>query len=322
MNNHFIEKLENLPVPILPTFVGALTLSNVYQGLGFSWIRHVTMWIATIIWICYIIKILNFPNTFKKEYSNTVPSSLYAGFTMIMMLLGSYYIQFHKGIGKGLWFSGIIIHMIHILVFTYRNIIKKFNKETFLPSWFVTYNGIMVSAVVGGLMDELLVCKFITYYGIFTYIIILPFMISRLIKFEIKREVYHTQAILLAPCSLCLVSYLNTVEDPNIYLIGFLYIAVLISLGFLIYKLPVFFSMDFSPSYAGMTFPMAIGIVASNKISEFLDSLGYEFLSYITTQIVGFQIYLTTGIIAYVLLKFLIMALGTREKVRVYKGIE
>lgn len=315
MINQSTDRLENLPVPILPTMIGALTLSNVYQGLGFSWIRHITMWIATIIWICYIIKISKFPSTFKEEYSNTIPSSLYAGFTMLMMLLGSYYIQFHKGIGKGLWSLGIIIHMIHIFVFTYRNVIKKFYKETFLPSWFVTYNGIMVSVVVGGLMDEPFICKVITYYGIFIYITILPFMISRLIKFEIKQEAYHTQAILLAPCSLCLVSYLNTIESPNIYLVGFLYIAVLISLGFLIYKLPVFFSIDFTPGYAGMTFPMAIGIVASNKISRFLDSLGYELLSYITEQIAGLQIYFTTAIIGYVLLQFLIIALGTKEKV-------
>lgn len=315
MSNQFIERLERMPVPILPTFVGALTLSNVYQGLGFDWVRHVTMWIATVIWIFYIIKIIKYPDTFKEEYSNTVPSSLYAGFSMIMMLLGSYYIQFNKGIGKGLWFMGIIIHAIHILVFTYENVVKNFNKETFLPSWFVTYNGIMVSAVIGGLMEEQLICKIITYYGICIYLIIIPFMISRLSKLEIKKAVYHTQAIVLAPCSLCLVSYLNTIENPNIHLAGFLYIAVLISLGFVIYKLPVFFSIDFSPGYAGMTFPMAISIVASSKFSGFLNNLGHESLSYIIGQISGIQIYFTTAIIGYVLLQLLIMALKTKEKV-------
>lgn len=41
MEKNFINKLKNMPVAIVPTMVGAATLSNVYQGLGFTWIKHV-----------------------------------------------------------------------------------------------------------------------------------------------------------------------------------------------------------------------------------------------------------------------------------------
>ncbi|WP_312668352.1 TDT family transporter [Tissierella praeacuta] len=314
MDKSFMERLENMPVPILPTMVGALTLSNVYQGLGFTGIRHGFMWLGTCIWILYLIKILKYPKTFKKEYSTTVPSSLYAGFTMVMMLLGSYYIGFNQVVGKGLWVIGLILHIIHILVFTYRNVIKNFNKETLLPSWFVTYNGIMVSAVVGGAMKEPFICKIVVYYGIVIYLLLLPFILNRLIKVEIKVPVYHTMAILLAPCSLCLVSYLNNIENPNLYLVFGLYFAVFCSLIFVVYKLPKFFSFDFAPSYAGMTFPMAIGIVASLQMSKFVGGLGYEKLSIAIKELAGFQIYLTTAIIGYVLIQFLIMFLGSKNK--------
>lgn len=314
MSKSFMKRLENLPVPILPTLVGALTLSNVFQSLSFPWIRHGSMWIATGIWILYLVKILKYPKTFKKEYSNTVPSSLYAGFTMIMMILGSYYIQYSQRLGKCLWAVGLALHTIHLIIFTYRNVIKNFNKDTFVPSWFVSYNGIMVSVVTSGAMNEPLVTKIITYYGIGIYLLILPFMIYRLITVEIGPSVYHTQAILLAPCSLCLVSYLTAIENPNTYLVGFLYAAVICSLAFLIYKTPKFFSMDFTPAYAGMTFPMAIGIVASTQASNFAGNLGYEQLSIIIKQISGIQIYLTTTIIGYVLIQFSIMGLGIKEK--------
>lgn len=314
MSKPFIERLENLPVPILPTLVGALTLSNVFQNLGFPWIRHGSMWLGTGIWILYLIKILKYPKTFKKEYSNTIPSSLYAGFTMVMMILGSYYIQYSRGLGKGLWVVGLILHTIHLVIFTYRNVIKNFNKNTFVPSWFVSYNGIMVSVVTSGAMNEPLITKIVTYYGIGIYLLMLPFMVHRLITVEIKPPVYHTQAILLAPCSLCLVSYLTAIENPNTYLVGFLYAAVICSLTFLIYKIPKFFSMDFTPAYAGMTFPMAIGIVASTQASNFAGKLGYEQLSIVIKQISGIQIYLTTAIIGYVLIEFLIIALGIKEK--------
>ena len=314
MSKPLIERLENLPVPILPTFVGALTLSNVFQNLGFPWVRHGSMWIATIIWLAYIIKIIKYPKVCKAEYSKTVLSSLYAGFTMIMMILASYYIQYNQAFGKGLWAVGLIIHAIHLIIFTYRNVIKNFNWDTFVPSWFVSYNGIMVAVVTSGAMNEPLITKIITYYGIGVYLLILPFMIYRLIKVEIKPPVYHTQAILLAPASLCVVSYLTAIENPNTYLLGFLYIAALCSLAFIIYKIPKFFSMDFTPAYAGMTFPMAIGIVASAQMSNFVGGLGYEQLSVVIKQISGIQIYLTTTIVGYVLIRFLIMGLGTKKK--------
>lgn len=314
MPKSFVERLENLPVPILPTFVGALTLSNVFNGLGFSWVRHISMWAATIIWIVYIVKIIKYPKVFKNEYSKTVLSSLYAGFTMIMMILGSYYIQYNHTLGKGLWSIGLLIHTIHLVIFTYRNVIKNFNWDTFVPSWFVSYNGIMVSVVVSGAMNQPLITKIVTYYGIGVYLLILPFMLYRLVTVEIKPPVYHTQAILLAPVSLCVVSYLTAIENPNVYLLGFLYIALLLSLAFIIYKIPKFFSMDFTPAYAGMTFPMAIGIVASSQMSNFVGNLGYEQLSTYIKQISGIQIYLTTAIIGYVLIRFSIMALGTKEK--------
>ena len=92
-----MERLERMPVPVLPTFVGALTLSNVYSGMGYVWIRHLTMWTATVVLLLYIIKIIKYPKTCLSEYQTVVPCSLYAGFTMVMMILGSYYFGIWKG---------------------------------------------------------------------------------------------------------------------------------------------------------------------------------------------------------------------------------
>ena len=252
--------------------------------MGYTWVRHITSWVAVIVLISYIIKMIVYPKTCLKEYSNTVPASLYAGFTMITMILGSYFYNLNPLFGKVLWFIGLILHVIHILIFTYRNVIKGVNIQTFVPSWFVTYNGIMVSTVVGGVMNEPLICKIVVYYGIAVFTIIIPFMLYRLVKHELKEPMYHTQAILLAPSSLCLVSYLNFIETPNKFIIYYLYLAVICALIFIIIKLPTFFSFIFHPGFAGLTFPMAIGTVAS-----------------------GIQIYITTGIISVVLFKFFML---------------
>ncbi len=309
-----VERLERMPVPVLPTFVGALTLSNVYSGMGYPLIRHITMWAATIVILLYIVKVIRFPQTCKKEYETVVPCSLYAGFTMVLMILGSYYFDYVPGVGKGLWAAALGIHAVHILIFTYRNMIKNRNINTFVPSWFVTYNGIMVSCVVGGAMNAKGILTYVTYYGIGIYLILIPLMIWRLLTVEVKPAVYHTMAVVLAPCSLCLVSYLNVIPNPVPVMVYLLYACVLASLTFIIFKLPKFFSFSFAPGFAGMTFPMAIGIVATTKMTGYLKGMGMEAASAITNQIGGIQMYLTTMIVGFVLLNFLIMALKVDSK--------
>ena len=69
-------------------------------------------------------------------------------------------------------------------------------------------------------------------------------------KVEVKPAVYHTMAVLLAPCSLCVVSVLNVLDDPNRILVTLLYLCVLASLVFIVIKLPKFFSFPFAPGYA------------------------------------------------------------------------
>lgn len=308
-----LERLERMPVPVLPTFVGALTLSNVYSGMGYAWVRHLTMWVATIILLLYIVKIAKYTKICLNEYKTVVPCSLYAAFDMMMMILGSYYAEFNPTLGKGMVFIAVIIHACHILIFTYRNVIKERNINTFVPSWFVTYNGIMVSCVIGAGMGFSFL-KYIVWYGIIIYFIIIPIMIWRLMTVEVKPPVYHTMAVVLAPCSLCVVSYLNVIENKSAIVVYILYACVLASLAFIIIKLPKFFSFQFAPGFAGLTFPMAIGIVASNKMAGFLTAQGNEVMAGYVTQLAGIQIYITTFIIGYVLINFVIMALKIERK--------
>ena len=70
----------------------------------------------------------------------------------------------------------------------------------------------------------------------------------------------------------------------------------------------------FNPGFAGLTFPMAIGIVASTKMSAFLIAQGNESFGSIVKEISGIQIYITTAIIGFVLYNF------ARMLVRSYKN--
>ena len=75
-----------------------------------------------------------------------------------------------------------------------------------------------------------------------------------------------------------------------------------------------FFSYIFHPGFAALTFPMAIGIVASTKMSGYLIAQGYETFGKIVQQISGIQIYITTGIISVVLFKFFMMLVNSYKQ--------
>lgn len=298
------ERLKNMPIPVVATMVGAATLSNVYQGLGYDWIRHLAMWASTVVLLFYIGKIMLHPAVVKGEYKNTVPASLYAGITMITMLLCSYYKDWAPGPARIALIAAVCVHAAHILVFLWRNVFHGVKPDTFVPSWFVTFNGIMVSTVVGSAMLPPVMARAVLVWGLCIYGVTIPFMVWRLATREVKPAVYHTQAIVLAPCSLCLASYLNLSAQPSMAVVGILFLCVLASLTFIVVKLPSFFAVPFAPGFAGLTFPMAIGIVASNKAAAFFEGAGRTALGYAVKQIAGIQIYLTTAIIGMVLFGF------------------
>jgi len=306
-----LNRIERLPVPAVATCLSALTLANVYGGLGFLWLRWLVMGCGTLLILAYILKMILYSGTCLKEYAQTIPSSLYGAFSMCLMILGSFYYEMGFGPGKIIWFIGVAVHCVQIIVFTVKhtfgNVLLKKNFIPMMPSWYVTYNGWMVACVTGGAMNAGPVLKVITIYGCIIYVLLLPFMIWRLLTVEIKAAAYHTMAVLLAPCSLCVVSLINVYGTPNEMLLGFMYLCVLASLAFILFKLPDFFSYAFYPGFAGLTFPMAIGVVATQKMAGHLTEQGKDALGFACTQLAGLQIWVTSMLVGYVVLMLLRM---------------
>lgn len=305
MIKNTIDRLERFPVGVIATTVGACTLANAFLLLNFTYIRNIFMIIGIIVFILATIKILRHREAFLAEYSNTIPASLYGTYSMLAMIIGAFLFPYNPFLGKNLWLFGVFFHTFAICIFTYRNVVKNFKIDTFVPSWFVTYNGIMVSIVVGGSMNEPILFKWILIYGLIIFFTIIPFMIIRLIKKPLPDMTYHTKAILLAPSSLCCVSYLNVVKQPNIYVAFFLYGIVFVTLISILLSIPKFFSFNFHPGFAGTTFPMAIGTVASFRMSAYLTSINMLGYANIVRNIAGIQIFVTTGIIIFVFYNFL-----------------
>jgi exfoliative toxin A/B len=302
----FREKLAALPIGALAAFMGAATLSNVWNNLGFPWIRNITMCAAAVVWILFLGKIIFTFKAIKAEYEKTVPMSLYGAFFMLLMILCMWLHTWIPNIVKPFFFAAIVLHAIHIFVFTYRNVLRSPKVETFLPCWFVTYNGIMVSTVVG--FTQIPQCgKIILYYGIGIYAVVIVCMVIRLLRTPVPAQFLHTTPVVVAPVSLCLTSYLNVESSPQIGMITTLYILLLLSVLYVVKKLPRYFAVPFNPGFAGLTFPMAIGCVAGLRTAAWLGE-NYKGWAPVVRQIAGIQIWLTTAIVAFVIFNFLRMA--------------
>jgi exfoliative toxin A/B len=300
----FYKKIAGLPTAVVAAALGAATISNAWGSLGFLWIRDITMICAGILWLLAAVKIIGHFNTFKAEYNSVVPSSLYAAFFMLLMVLSMYIYQWIPATARILFIGAIMLHAVHIVIFSFRYILRGVNIKTFVPSWFVTFNGIMVSTVTGAAVIPAF-SRIILYYGLTVYAVLILFLALRLVKAPVDAALLHTRAIVLAPVSLCLASYLAVEPEPVFALALALYGLLLLSLLYIIIWIPRFFAVPFTPGFAGLTFPMAIGTVAGQRISLWLGNAGYERWGEIARQISGIQLYLTTAIIAFVMFNFL-----------------
>ncbi|MCL2578762.1 MAG: TDT family transporter [Oscillospiraceae bacterium] len=306
MKRGIIQKCALLPVNVIATALGFATLSNMWgTALGFPGARVVIMIGAILVWLAAIVKMTVHYPTFKADYMLLVPSSLYATFSMLTMSIGAFVFEFTQPAGRALWLAGVLLHAVHLCIFTYRFVIKGVILDTFLPTWFVTYMGFMVAVVSGMPMGFRPILEFIMIYGYVVYPVILIGMLYRLSKVPIPGVLKPTGAIFLAPSGLFFISYLNMNSAPidalviAVYLIVF---ATIIRVGSLLHS---YLRGPFGPGLAALTFPTAVALVATFRMVGYLNNTGREELAVWLNHFFGVQAFITTGIMLYVGYKFL-----------------
>ncbi|MGL4388986.1 MAG: TDT family transporter, partial [Brevinema sp.] len=204
-----MQRIEKLPIGFLATWLGFTTLSNVYHYIGLSSLRYVTMYIGVIILLTKAIKFVFFTKQCKEEYENAILASLYPAWGMLMMLIGSYFATKYYLIGKIMWTTGFIFHAFLIISFTIKHVLIKFNYQTFFPSWFVTYTGILVGTVSGEHMNmpQIMIDGLMIYGFALIPLLYIP-MIIRVLVHRISDTFIHTTGIFLAPLSLIINTYI------------------------------------------------------------------------------------------------------------------
>lgn len=306
------QKLKNMPIGAVATSLGAATVSQVYYLTGgFSWLRHFFMCFAGFMASLAMLRVLLFFPQVKEEYKNPILASLYATITMCLMLFASYLQPYFPLFSMLLFFFAVSIHMMLIVIFIFYHFIRNFNMDKFLPSAYVTPLGLLVSTVVGYSFFPDFLVRIIFIYGIIMYFFMLMLLIYRLATRPVPVSLIHTKTILLAPCSLCVLTYLNFISIDNLKnivnseFVLILYGFVFLSLVYILTHLFDFFSTAFTPGFAGLTFPMAIGTLASRNVAlYFMNIESSQILGNIIMNIMGIQMFISTAFIGIVLFNF------------------
>ncbi len=204
-----------------------------------------------------------------------------------------------------LWLIAIVGQVSLIILLFVLHIFKQRNLDVILPSWYVTLLGLLVSTAIGGEMGFVKLQEVIVYYGFIMYFSTIGFVVYRLFKKDLAKPARYTKTILLAPISLIIVGYINVFENKNESLVMFLMIILLVTMVYVLFQTKSFMEGGFTPGYAALTFPHAIAIIATIKLSGYYSDINL-ILSNVLTQIAGIQMFFTTAVILFTLYSFYI----------------
>ncbi|MCT4594145.1 MAG: TDT family transporter [Anaeromicrobium sp.] len=264
--------IKSIPLPIAGLMLGLAACGNLVSSYGLIF-KYICGFFSFSILFLLIFKIILLPKVVSKELENPIVNSVFLTLPMAVMILSTYIIKFHYTMAFLIWSLGLGLHILLLIDFTKKYILN-FNMTKVFPSYFIVYAGIVVGSITCVPYKLQHIGKIIFYFGLTSYIILLPIVIYRLIKLKITKEpAMPTVLIMAAPGSLCLAGYLSSFSHKNETLVyGLLGLSLLMTLYALIRSIKLL-SLRFYPSYSAFTFPFVISAIAMKKSIGYLTSL-------------------------------------------------
>lgn len=310
--NQFLKKY---PVPIAGLILGLAAAGNLVQSYGEQY-RSIFGIISALLLVLMIAKIAKYPKDVAEALNNPVVGSVFPTLSMAIMLLSTYIKPFVPQIAFIIWIIGVILHVSLILWFTKKFLLNFKIKQVF-PSWFIVYVGIVVSSVTGPAYKMSGVGQVAFWFGLITYLILLPVVLYRVIKIkEMPEATLPTLAIIAAPASLLLAGYMNSFSEKNMAMVWFLMALSIIMYISVIVMLFRLLKLKFYPSYSGFTFPLVISGICMKLTNGFMTKSGQPvpWLKYI----IKFQEIVAVAMVIYVLARYIyfIMAKGENASLK------
>jgi len=266
--------IKKIPLPMAGLMLGLAALGNLLQSYSEA-IRLVCGAISAVLGVLLICTAIFYFDMVKEDMKNPIIASVSGTFSMAVILLSAYAKSFLGNGAVYIWYLGIILHVLLILYFTIRFIIK-LNMKTVFASYFIVYVGIVVASVTAPAFGKAALGLWILWFGMACCLVLLGIVTARYIKHkEIPEPARPLVCIYTAPISLCLAGYMQSAETKSLAMV-----CILLGLATALYimvltQLPKLLKLPFYPSYSAFTFPMVISAIALKMSAGFLGGMGY-----------------------------------------------
>ena len=299
-----LQRIRYAPTPMAALALGIASLGRSWEAvmpLG-GYLSGACAAVSILLLITLALKFLIFKASLLDDLSHPVSGSVLPTFAMGIMLVSAEVAKVVGGLGEGLWLLGFSLHLLFLISFI-KHRSAKFELKQLMPGWFVPPVGISIAALscpdLPLYRDLALIAL---YFALFAYLTLLPLVLYRLIFMEAIADIDKpTLAILAAPASLVLASYLTLVQSPSVIIVALLSgIALLMTTTVYV----AFFNllrMKFSASFAAFTFPSAISAAALFEVSNWMQDNNMEQVYQLEVySLAMFELMIATVVILYV----------------------
>lgn len=302
--------MRRVPLPITGVALGMAALGNLLQSYS-EGIRLVCGAISAILLVLFILKTVMYPSTLKEDMQNPIMASVSGTFSMTLMLLSVYAKPY---IGAGaivIWYLGIALHIILIVYFTMKFIVKLQMAKVF-ASYYIVYVGIVVASITAPAYEKTGIGTAAFWFGFATLLLLLALVTYRYVKIKnIPEPAKPLFCIYTAPASLCLAGYIQSVMPKSLVMVGFLAVLSTAIYVIVLINLPRYLKLKFYPSYAAFTFPFVITAIGMKQTMACLGNMGHPIpvLSYVVLV----ETVIAAVLVVYTLLRFLVF-MGQNNK--------
>lgn len=265
--------IKKVPVPLCGVMLGMAALGNLLQSYG-EGIRYLCGIVAAFLLVLVLLKLVMFPQMIKEDMQNPIMASVAATFPMAIMLLSTYVKPFIGPVAMYIWFFAIGLHIVLIVYFT-RKFMLKLQLPKVFASYFIVYVGIAVAAVTAPAYEMQSVGTIAFWFGFVTLILLLVLVTKRYIQVkEVPEPAQPLICIYAAPMSLCIAGYVQSVTPKSRgFLLAMLVVATVLYV-FALVKAIGYLKLKFYPSYAAFTFPFVISAIAVKQTMACCANMG------------------------------------------------
>ena len=287
--------IKKLPIPVSGLILAILSLGNLFGGYP----RVVCGIIGVILIVSLLLKVVLYPGDVKNDLSNPIILSSSGTFSMALMILSTYVNAFSTTSALAVWILGLALHILLILCFTCRFIIRDFDITAVYPSYWIVFVGITMAAITAHVHGLAEIAFIFFLFGFISMLITLPLMIYRYIKYpDVLNQNKPLICIFTALMSILIVGYTNSVNTPSYEFLMTLYIIAFVFFIFAFYKFVEYRNLDFYPSFSAFTFPFVITAIASMEVFTVIKDQLFN-------VIISIQSLIALTLVIYVLCRYL-----------------